>query len=45
VPLLIYQQVTITYNQAFAASMATVLMAITLVLMFAQFRLLRRGDA
>jgi ABC-type sugar transport system permease subunit len=25
--------------------MATVLMAITLVLMFAQFRLLRRGDA
>lgn len=45
VPLLIYQQVTITYNQAFASAMATVLMAITLTLLFTQFRFLRRRDA
>lgn len=45
VPLLIYQQVTITYNQAFASAMATVLMAITLALLFTQFRLLRKGGA
>jgi len=42
VPLLIYQQVSVTYNQPFAAAMATILMVITLGLLFAQFKLLRR---
>lgn len=42
VPLLIYQQVTITYNQPFASAMAAVLMVVTLAILFAQFRLLRK---
>lgn len=45
VPLLIYQQVTITYDQAFASAMAAVLMVVTLGLLFAQFRLVRRKPA
>jgi len=42
VPLLIYQQVSVTYNQAFASAMAAILMVVTLGLLFAQFKLLRR---
>ncbi|MBS7702053.1 ABC transporter permease [Chelatococcus asaccharovorans] len=42
VPLLIYQQVTITYDQPFASAMAAVLMVVTLGMLFGQFRLLRK---
>ncbi len=42
VPLLIYQQVTVTHNMGFASAMAAVLMVITLGLLYAQFRILRR---
>lgn len=42
VPLLIYQQVTIAYDRTFASAMATVLMVVTLLLLYAQFRLLNR---
>ncbi len=44
IPLLIYQQVTVTHNLSFAATMATILMLATLALLYAQFRLLRRGQ-
>jgi len=43
VPLLIYQQVTITYDQAFASSLAAILMIVTLALLAAQFRLVRKS--
>lgn len=42
VPLLIYQQVSVAYREAFASSMAVVLMAVTLAMLYAQFRLLGR---
>lgn len=42
VPLLIYQQVTITYDQGFASAMAVLLMVVTLGLLAAQFKLLGR---
>lgn len=45
VPLLIYQQVTVAYREAFASSMAVVLMVITLTMLWAQFRLLNRRTA
>lgn len=40
--LLIFQQITVTFNEAFAAALGISLMAIAMVLLFFQFRLLRR---
>jgi putative spermidine/putrescine transport system permease protein len=41
VPLLVYQQLTVVHDQSFASAMATILMAVTLAMLFAQFRFLR----
>jgi putative spermidine/putrescine transport system permease protein len=40
--LLIYQQITVTFNEAFAAALGTSLMVISIALLAVQFRLLRR---
>ena len=40
--LLIYQQITITFNEAFAAALSTSLMAIAIVFLLIQLKLLRR---
>ncbi len=41
-PLLIYQQITVTFNEAFAAALGTSLMMIAIVLLMVQFKLLKR---
>jgi putative spermidine/putrescine transport system permease protein len=40
--LLIFQQITVTFNEAFAAALGTSLMAIAIALLFVQFKLLKR---
>jgi putative spermidine/putrescine transport system permease protein len=40
--LLIFQQITVTFNEAFAAALGTTLMGIAILLLVAQFKLLKR---
>ncbi len=40
--LLIFQQITVTFNEAFAAALGTALMAIAIFLLLVQFKLLKR---
>jgi ABC-type Fe3+ transport system permease subunit len=40
--LLIYQQFTVTFSEAFASVLGTSLMAISIALLFLQFKLLKR---